>query len=258
MDRDLFVVLDHFEFRMLHAKALPAQPRFAEDDQPLPGRDHLLHVMQIEPAENQRLAERVRVRLLQCRLENFLPTAETDAAESSRPRRRANRRLAFVAGKSGKLACGPRSGAENGSADPRPSRSRAAATRVNFGPRDPLQLAQRLRELDHSIGDCGAQRLHVNLQARFAFVFVGAKTKGHVPRRLRKRRRSAIKKDRALKMILLPQAQNQMLLLENLRRDSRLDPAREKRRLQIAAAERFAAPGASGANRALSSEKVSS
>ena len=37
---------------------------------------------------------------------------------------------------------------------------------------------------------------------------------------------------------MLPQAQDQMLFLENLGLDRRLDPAREKDRLPIAAAER--------------------
>ena len=76
MDRHLLIVLDHFEFRMIHAKPFAAQPRFAKNDQPLTGRDHFLHVMQIEPAADERLAERVRVRFLQCRFENLFPAAE--------------------------------------------------------------------------------------------------------------------------------------------------------------------------------------
>ena len=62
MNRLLLVALDHFELRMLHADALAAQPRLSEDDQTLAGRDHLLHVMEIEPAKHQRLAERIRIR----------------------------------------------------------------------------------------------------------------------------------------------------------------------------------------------------
>ena len=40
-------------------------------------------------------------------------------------------------------------------------------------------------------------------------------------------------------MVLLPQAQNEMFLLQDLRRDGRFDGAREKHRLEIAAAKRL-------------------
>ena len=47
-----------------------------EDDKPLPGRDHFLDVMQIEPATGERLTERVRVAFFQHRFKNFA-SAET-------------------------------------------------------------------------------------------------------------------------------------------------------------------------------------
>ena len=77
MDRSLLVVLNHFELGMIHANPLPAQSRLAENDELLAGSDHFLDVMQIEPATDQRLTERVCVQFLQCRLENLFPTTET-------------------------------------------------------------------------------------------------------------------------------------------------------------------------------------
>src|SRR3981081_3679700 len=70
------IVLVPLEFRMVHAKAFAAQLRFAENNQLLAGRDHLLHVMQIEPAQRQGLAERLRFCFLHGRLKNLLPGAE--------------------------------------------------------------------------------------------------------------------------------------------------------------------------------------
>src|ERR1700737_917048 len=70
------IVLDHFKLRMVHAKALAAQLRLPENDQLLAGRDHFLHVMQIEPAQGERLTQRVRVWFPKCRLKNLFPAAE--------------------------------------------------------------------------------------------------------------------------------------------------------------------------------------
>jgi hypothetical protein len=86
---------------MLHTKTLPAQPRFAEDDQPLPGRNHLLDVMHIEPAQHQRLAQRVRVRLLERGLENFLPAAKAKQPCLRNFSAEQDRRIAFVVGELG-------------------------------------------------------------------------------------------------------------------------------------------------------------
>src|SRR5262249_28081722 len=77
MNRNLLVILDDFELRMVHANSLSAQARLAKDHHALTGDDHFLNVMQIEPSAHQRLAQSVWVRFLQRGLENFLPTAET-------------------------------------------------------------------------------------------------------------------------------------------------------------------------------------
>ena len=61
MDGRFVVGFDHLKFRMIEANALAPQTGLAEDDQLLSGRDHLLHVMQIEPATDQRLAQGVGV-----------------------------------------------------------------------------------------------------------------------------------------------------------------------------------------------------
>ncbi len=72
----LVIVLDHLEFGMLHAEPLSAEARLSENDQALSARNHLLDVVQVEPAQNERLAEGVRIRFFQSRLEDFLPAAE--------------------------------------------------------------------------------------------------------------------------------------------------------------------------------------
>ena len=76
MDRYLFIVLDHFKLRVIHANSFPAQARLAENNNALTRRYHFLHVMQIEPAAHERLAQRIRLRFLQRRFEDFLPTAK--------------------------------------------------------------------------------------------------------------------------------------------------------------------------------------
>ena len=82
MNRNFVVVLDNFEFRMFHADTLTALTRLAENDQALAGQDHLLDVMQVEPAADEWLTEGVRIALLQRHLENLFPTAK---AIESRP-----------------------------------------------------------------------------------------------------------------------------------------------------------------------------
>ena len=78
MDRDLLVVFDDLELRMLHAEPVLAQAWLTENHQPLAGRDHFLDVMQVEPAQHQRLAERVRIRFFQGRFKDFFPPAESN------------------------------------------------------------------------------------------------------------------------------------------------------------------------------------
>src|SRR6266404_6387900 len=91
------IVFDHLELRMIHAKTFPAQLRFAENNQLLAGRDHLLDVMQIKPAQRQRLAKHVRVWFLQRRLKNFLPAAEAKNPRLGHFTAQTDRRIAFLA-----------------------------------------------------------------------------------------------------------------------------------------------------------------
>src|SRR6202011_4900115 len=77
VDRLLLVALDHFKLGMIHANAFAAKLRLAKNDQLLAGGDHFLDVMQIEPATDQRLAQRVHVWFLHRRLEDFFPTAKS-------------------------------------------------------------------------------------------------------------------------------------------------------------------------------------
>ncbi len=103
VNREFVVVFDHLELWMFHANALTAQSRLPEDDQSLTGRDHLLHIVKIEPAEHERLAERIRIRLLQSRLENLLPAAEASHRGLRYFAADANRRVAFLPWESGEL-----------------------------------------------------------------------------------------------------------------------------------------------------------
>ena len=103
MDRHLFVIFDHLEFRMLHAESRSAQTSFAKNNHPLTGGDHLLHVMKIEPAEDNRLTERVRILFFQSRLEDLFPSPETNDPGLNYRATNANRRFTFFARKSGEL-----------------------------------------------------------------------------------------------------------------------------------------------------------
>src|SRR5690349_10942615 len=104
MNRDLVVIFDHFELRMLQANPLAALPRFSKNHQPLADEDHLLHVMQIEPAQSERLTEGVRFSLLKSRFENLLSAAKSKQARLRDLATKANRCIAFFAGKLGKFA----------------------------------------------------------------------------------------------------------------------------------------------------------
>src|SRR5947208_15053344 len=50
MDRSLLVVLNHYEFGMIHANSLPAQSRLAENVECLSASDHSLDVIRLEPS----------------------------------------------------------------------------------------------------------------------------------------------------------------------------------------------------------------
>ena len=104
MNRNFLIVFNHLEFGVLHADALPAQTWLAKDDQALTGQNHLLHIMQIEPAQGERLAQGVRGVLLQGRLENLFPTPEAEQAGFHHFAAEANRLIAFFPRKAGELA----------------------------------------------------------------------------------------------------------------------------------------------------------
>ncbi len=151
MDGNLVVVLDHFELGMLQAEALPAQARLAENHEPLTGCDHFLDVMQIEPPEDERLAQCVRVRFLQGRFENLLPATEAPKLGLHHFATQADRHVAFFARKAGKLRAVLVPARKMGdqifdafNAEP--------PQRRQLRPRNPIQLAQRLRGLNHAIG----------------------------------------------------------------------------------------------------------
>ena len=84
-----------------------------------------------------------------------------------------------------------------------------------------------------------AKGFHLHLKANLTFVFIAADSKGHVPRRLGQRLLCAAEKNCALTTAILPQAQNQMLLFQNLWRRDRLNAAHEKNRLWIPLSERL-------------------
>src|SRR5580698_10309257 len=88
---------------MVHANSLAAKLRLPKDDELLAGGDHFLDVMQIEPATDQRLAQRVRVCLLQRGLKDFLPAAKPPKRSFNDLPGQTNRLVTFLARKARKL-----------------------------------------------------------------------------------------------------------------------------------------------------------
>ena len=76
MNQNFFVVFDHLKFRMIDEQTRAFAFDATEHDQLLPGRNHLLDVMQIKPATGERLAERIRATFFQHCFKNFA-SAET-------------------------------------------------------------------------------------------------------------------------------------------------------------------------------------
>src|SRR5689334_12092804 len=99
MNRDLLVIFNHFELRMLHANSLAPLPRLPENDQPLLRENHFLDIVRIEPSQRKRLAERVRFALFQRRFENLLAPAKSKQARLCNLTAKANRMLTFLARK---------------------------------------------------------------------------------------------------------------------------------------------------------------
>src|SRR6267143_801706 len=84
---------------MVHTKSFTAQLRLTEHNQLLAGRDHLLHVMQIEPAQGEWLTQRIRVRFLKRCFEDFFPTTKAKHSRLDHLAAQTNRRVAFLAWK---------------------------------------------------------------------------------------------------------------------------------------------------------------
>src|SRR5262249_54027264 len=103
VNRDFFIVLDNLEFRMIHANSLSAQSRLAKDNNALTGRDHFLHIMQIEPSTHQRLAQSVCVRLLQRGFKDFFPSAESAQRSFNHLATKAHGNIPFLARKAREL-----------------------------------------------------------------------------------------------------------------------------------------------------------
>jgi hypothetical protein len=89
---------------MIHAHSLSSQARLAENDDALPGHDHFLHIMQIEPPAHERLTESICLRFLQGSLKNLFPSAETAQRGLDHLAAKTNRNLAFLARKMRELS----------------------------------------------------------------------------------------------------------------------------------------------------------
>ena len=96
MNRNLLIIFDDLELRMIHANPFPPQTWFAEYDQALPGCDHFLHVVQIEPPAHEWFAQSICLRFLQCCFENFLPPAKTPQRSLNHVTAKTNRHVAFL------------------------------------------------------------------------------------------------------------------------------------------------------------------
>src|SRR5438094_839402 len=129
---------------MIHANPLPTQTRFAKDNETLPGRDHLLHVMQVEPAACERLAQRVGARLLQRGFKDFLPSAKSAHGGFDDLAAKANCNVALLARKMGKLMPIFVTAWEMREQIFHPLDAETAQ-REKFRLRDPIKLLQRLQ-----------------------------------------------------------------------------------------------------------------
>src|SRR5438552_6453625 len=159
---------------MIHANAVASQPRFAKNDQALTRGDHFLHVMQIEPAADERLAERIRIRLVPWRFENLFPAATPAQRSLDHLAAQTDRRVAFLARKFRKLL-------------PIfvPSRimreqifhclEAEPAQREQARARDPIEFSQRLRDFHH-LGERSPRRPGCSASPRRTFFFVNAIT----------------------------------------------------------------------------------
>src|SRR6476660_5963407 len=99
MNQNFFVVFDYLKFRMIDEQTGSFAFDATEHDQLLPGRNHLLDVMQIKPATGERLAERMRATFFQHGFKN-LASAETHQSGLCNLAAQTNRVDSFFTGKS--------------------------------------------------------------------------------------------------------------------------------------------------------------
>src|SRR5215510_3940692 len=143
MDRYFLIILDHLEFRVIHANSLSAQTRLSKDNNTLTGSDHLLYVMQIEPPAHQWLAQSICLRLLQGGFKNFLPSTKTAQRSFSHLAAKTDRNIAFLTRKTrelGAIFVAPRKMSEQVFHRLNPE----TPQRENFRTRDPVELFKRL------------------------------------------------------------------------------------------------------------------
>jgi hypothetical protein len=136
---------------MIHAKSAAPQAWFPEDDETLAGCDHFLDVMEVEPTQQKRLAQRVGIDLVQSSFKDFLPTPEpkkpsfgyfttkTNCDIALFSRKLVERPTIFVSSRKMAYEIGNCFNAES-------------AQRQLFGSRNPVKLTEFLRGVDHAIG----------------------------------------------------------------------------------------------------------
>src|SRR6185369_10192131 len=104
MNRNLLVIFNRFKLWMLHADPLSPLSWFAKNDQTLTGKNHLLHVMRIEPAEHQRLTQGMRLIFLESCLEDLFPASKAKQTGFCYFAAKANRRISFFPWKASEFA----------------------------------------------------------------------------------------------------------------------------------------------------------
>jgi hypothetical protein len=89
---------------VFHTETLTAQARLTEDNEPLSAQNHLLHVMEVEPSQDERLAEGVCVSLLQGGFENLFPTAKAEKTRLDHFATKTDLLFGFLSRETGELA----------------------------------------------------------------------------------------------------------------------------------------------------------
>src|ERR1043165_1792282 len=84
---------------MVHANSASPQTWFTENNETLSGRDDFLHIMEVEPTQQERLAQGIGVNFLQRSFKDFLPTSEPTKLGLSYLTTQTNRHITFFSGK---------------------------------------------------------------------------------------------------------------------------------------------------------------